>query len=153
MLEMDWTVWNKEVSLIFPKLAKCDFYQFGHSGTIERHDVLCLLPQNIINEKIFTFIYFWYIILMLLCVYKMVILMLLIVSKDRRLSSVRQMTHSMTSNFTAEVVTKKGTIGLWFILRQISLNLNTVLLNDLIAEMNEQLRGVSYKSNRESQEL
>jgi len=47
----------------FPKMAKCTFHKYGPSGTIQNHDGLCILPLNIINEKIFIVLWFWYIAL------------------------------------------------------------------------------------------
>ncbi|RXG56266.1 Innexin inx1 [Armadillidium vulgare] len=47
----------------FPRMTKCHFHIFGPSGTIERRDSLCLLPLNMLNEKTFIFIWFWYVIL------------------------------------------------------------------------------------------
>nr|XP_053647304.1 innexin inx2-like isoform X2 [Cherax quadricarinatus] len=43
---------------IFPKVTKCTFHKFGPSGTIMRHDALCVLPLNILNQKIFVFLWF-----------------------------------------------------------------------------------------------
>lgn len=39
------------------------FHKYGVSGTIEKFDALCVLGMNIINEKIFVFLWFWYVIL------------------------------------------------------------------------------------------
>merc|ERR1711884_702205 len=47
---------------VFPKVTKCTFHKFGPSGTVERFDGLCVLPLNIINEKIYIFLWFWFII-------------------------------------------------------------------------------------------
>ena len=51
------------LAVVFPKVAKCSFHKFGASGTVERHDGLCVLPLNIINEKIYIFLWFWFILL------------------------------------------------------------------------------------------
>lgn len=48
------------LDMIFPKVTKCTFYKYGPSGTIENHDSLCILALNIINEKIYTFLWFWF---------------------------------------------------------------------------------------------
>ncbi|KOB70778.1 Innexin, partial [Operophtera brumata] len=37
--------------------------RFGASGSIQTHDSLCILPLNIVNEKTYIFLWFWYIIL------------------------------------------------------------------------------------------
>jgi len=48
---------------VFPTMAKCTFNLFGPSGTIENRDVMCLLPTNIANEKIYIVLWFWLFIL------------------------------------------------------------------------------------------
>ena len=49
------------MSEVFPRMTKCTFFKFGSSGTIQNVDALCVLGMNIINEKIFVFLWFWYI--------------------------------------------------------------------------------------------
>jgi hypothetical protein len=51
------------MSKVFPKVTKCTFNKYGPSGTIEIKDGICVLPLNVINEKIFIFVWFWLIIL------------------------------------------------------------------------------------------
>ena len=51
------------VIYIFPRMTKCSFHKFGASGNIESHDALCILPINVVNEKIYIFIWFWFLIL------------------------------------------------------------------------------------------
>lgn len=48
---------------VFPKVTKCHFYKYGASGTIQKIDALCVMALNVINEKIFVFLWFWYILL------------------------------------------------------------------------------------------
>ena len=47
---------------VFPKVTKCTFHKYGPSGTVELKDGLCVLPLNIINEKIFIGVWFWLVI-------------------------------------------------------------------------------------------
>lgn len=51
------------LDIVFPKVTKCDFYKYGSSGTIQRHDALCVMALNIINEKIFIVLWFWYVVM------------------------------------------------------------------------------------------
>ena len=51
------------MSRIFPKMTKCTFNRYGGSGTIQNHDAFCVLGMNIINEKIYIFLWFWFLIL------------------------------------------------------------------------------------------
>ena len=48
---------------VFPTLTKCSFRQYGPSGTIALEDVLCVLPINIVNQRMFVFLWFWLVIL------------------------------------------------------------------------------------------
>ena len=60
------------------QVTKCTFHKYGPSGTIENKDGLCLLAQNIINEKIYIFLWFWFLILgglsALVVLYRLVII-------------------------------------------------------------------------------
>ena len=62
---------------VFPRMTKCTFHKFGTSGNIEKHDALCILPLNIVNEKIYIFIWFWLLFLgilsFLILVYRLAI--------------------------------------------------------------------------------
>ena len=40
-------------------MTKCTFHKYGPSGTVQLHDGLCVLPSNIINEKIYIFLWIW----------------------------------------------------------------------------------------------
>lgn len=48
------------LDIVFPKVTKCDFYKYGQSGSIQRHDALCVMALNIIHEKIYVILWFWY---------------------------------------------------------------------------------------------
>lgn len=48
---------------IFPRMTKCQFSKYGPSGDVQKHDNLCILPLNIMNEKIYIFLWFYLVIL------------------------------------------------------------------------------------------
>ena len=47
----------------FFQMTKCTFNKYGPSGTVEITDGLCLLAINIITEKIYVFLWFWFMLL------------------------------------------------------------------------------------------
>merc|ERR1712038_1432357 len=47
------------MNMVFPKATKCTFHKYGPSGTVTRHDGLCILALNIMNEKDYVFLWFW----------------------------------------------------------------------------------------------
>ncbi|XP_056638220.1 innexin inx7 isoform X2 [Diorhabda carinulata] len=48
---------------VFPKITKCTFHKYGPSGSIQYHDAMCVMALNIINDKIYTGLWFWFIFL------------------------------------------------------------------------------------------
>lgn len=44
-------------------MTKCIFHKYGPSGTIQKHDALCVMALNIVNEKIYTVLWFWFVAL------------------------------------------------------------------------------------------
>ncbi|CAH1176178.1 unnamed protein product [Phaedon cochleariae] len=48
---------------VFPKITKCTFHKYGPSGSIQLHDAMCVMALNIINDKIYTALWFWFVFL------------------------------------------------------------------------------------------
>lgn len=53
---------------VFPRVSKCEYFQFGSSGEVESLDTICLLPVNIFNEKVFLLLWYWLLMLAVLSV-------------------------------------------------------------------------------------
>ena len=47
------------MSVVFPKVTKCYFRKYGVSGSLETVDGLCVLPLNVVNEKMFLFFFMY----------------------------------------------------------------------------------------------
>ena len=74
-----------QMSIIFPKMTKCDFWMYAKSGVIEKYDTLCILPINVINEKVYTVIWFWLVCLSTLTAMYSVYLLMVIIMPSFRL--------------------------------------------------------------------
>ncbi|XP_037934983.1 innexin inx7-like [Teleopsis dalmanni] len=60
VLRERWTDKMDVLDVVFPKVTKCHFQKFGPSGSLQLHDTLCVMALNIINEKIYAILWFWY---------------------------------------------------------------------------------------------
>jgi hypothetical protein len=69
-------------------MTKCDFHKYGPSGTIEKADMFCLLPQNIFSEKIFIMMWVWFIGLAILSAVNLVYLVMVVSLKSMRTSLI-----------------------------------------------------------------
>ncbi len=62
-LEADPEMRIDPMATVFPRVTKCSYFKYGPSGTVQTHDAICVLPINIMNEKIFVLVWFWLIAL------------------------------------------------------------------------------------------
>ena len=74
---------------IFPRMTKCTFYKYGVSGDLEKHDAMCILPLNVVNEKIYIFLWFWFIILSVLTFFTLIYRIVIIFSPRMRVYLLR----------------------------------------------------------------
>jgi len=61
LLLEDPNVRNDPMNYVFPKETICDFNIYGPSGNIQKINYLCMLPVNILNEKVYMFLWYDYI--------------------------------------------------------------------------------------------
>lgn len=123
------------MAYIFPKVTKCSFHKYGPSGSVQFLDGLCLLPLNIINEKIYIFLWFWFIILSVLSVFSIIYrLQILCIPKLRNF--VLSMRVGFSSRNAINRLLTKCFIGDWFILYQLSKNIDSIMFKEIICELN-----------------
>jgi len=123
---------------VFPRVTKCTFHKYGPSGSIQNNDALCVLPINILNEKIFIFLWFWYIILSAVTGMALLYRLVLMVFSAFR-SSVLYFKCRFVKKDKLYNVLAKGNYGDWFILDLLQKNINTVHYCDLIEELDRLL--------------
>lgn len=123
---------------VFPKVSKCNMQTYGSSQGIQNHDGLCVLSMNIFNEKVFFFLWFWYIALAVISGFgllyraatvSVVIRKALLRSKSRL---------SATSDI--DIVSERLSIGDWFVIYLISKNMDPLIYKEFIAEMADRFK-------------
>lgn len=59
----DETSLSNPMDAVFPKVTACTFQTYGVSGHLQDTHGYCILPLNILNEKLYTVLWFWYVFL------------------------------------------------------------------------------------------
>lgn len=132
---------------IFPKVTKCKFYKYGPSANIEAVDALCLLPINIINEKIYVFIWFWFVFLAFATSAMLVLHAMLLICPPLRayMLSARSPNASLD---TLHSVLRRCSAGDWFLLHMLAQNVDSLVFAELM-----ELLAASKASLKSSRDL
>lgn len=123
---------------VFPRMTKCTFRKFGPSGDIQTHDALCVLPINIINEKIFIFLWFWFILLSIVSGLVLVYRIVLVFCKNARCCVLACRCNGV-DKFLLKNLVIKSEYGDWFLLNMMCKNVNAIHYKNFIEELSRQL--------------
>ncbi|GFQ72678.1 innexin inx2 [Trichonephila clavata] len=116
---------------VFPRLTKCTFHRYGSSGDVQRHDAMCILPINIINEKIYIFMWFWFV--MLSVVSALVIAYRVATFFSRRIRFfVTRFSAPLANPNHLETLINKVSIGDWLLFELLAKNLDSMNYKDLV---------------------
>ncbi|KAL7745455.1 hypothetical protein ACLKA6_015462 [Drosophila palustris] len=132
----DWDSWNHISSRVFPKIAKCEVLKYGASGTASIMDNLCILPLNILNEKIFVCLWCWFLLMAIMSGLNLLCRLAMMLSRTLRELMIRSQLRFMTKQ-NVQRVFRNLTIGDWFLLMKVSVNVNPMLFRDLMEELCE----------------
>lgn len=130
---------------MFPRVTKCIFHKYGASGSIQKHDALCILPLNIVNEKTYIFIWFWYVILLIMLVGLLIYRLLIIFVPSVR-ARVLNARNRMVPREIAVSVSNKIDIGDWWIIYMLGRNLDPIIYKDVLAELAKSIQVPSKKN-------
>lgn len=128
---------NKNDPLIrtFPRLTKCSFHKYGFSGTIEVHDVMCFLPINIVNEKIYVILWFWFGFLFIYTGGYLIYRLFLVIFPHLRYRRLLAIAPSTDQKYLKRLTHSTGN---WFILNFVANNMKPSHFRDLIEEVMKQ---------------
>ncbi|XP_076062710.1 innexin inx2-like [Oratosquilla oratoria] len=119
---------------VFPRVTKCTFHRYGSSGTVMREDNMCILPQNILNEKLFLLIWFWLVILITITAAQLVSRICLFASPFLRL---RMLEHrgKMSASSEIEHSIQQMQLGDFFLVELIGVNVDAICFRDILQEL------------------
>ncbi|CAH2235975.1 jg4311 [Pararge aegeria aegeria] len=125
---------------VFPKVTKCTFHKYGPSGTVQKFDGLCVLPLNIVNEKIYVFLWFWFIILSILSGISLIYRAAVVAGPRVRLYLLRARSR-LAPQEQVETVARKLQIGDWFVLYQLGKNIDPLIYKELMGDLATKFEG------------
>lgn len=123
---------------VFPRLTKCTFHRYGSSGDVQRHDAICLLPLNILNEKIYIILWFWFVFLALISGLVVIYRIAIIIWPRPRLLLLRFRSR-LADKRDVNFIIQQSKVGDWFLLDLLSKNMDSVHFRDVIADLRREV--------------
>jgi len=139
MTSLDQEEREDPMARVFPKMTKCTFHKFGPSGTVERFDGLCVLPLNIINEKIYVFLWFWFVLVAVVSGLQ-VILRLFQASVPSTKASMLHQRSRLTPMFQIQAVCRHVGGGDWFLIYQLGKNIDSLIFREFIDALYKRIK-------------
>lgn len=119
---------------VFPKTTKCTYYRYGPSGGHQKLDALCVLPLNILNEKLFLVLWFWLFFLALMSLFALMYRAVVVSIPKARVYLLTAQARYIEFR-QAELVVKRLTYGDFFVLYQIGKNVNPIVYKELVTNI------------------
>jgi innexin, putative len=123
---------------MFPRMTKCRFESYGSSGDINTYDILCMLPLNVVNEKIFIFVWFWLTTLFILFIF-VIVYRIFIFAAFRLRPYFLKSRCTLSNTSSLRLICEKGNIGDWFVLYMLANNLDPIIIREITDEICERL--------------
>lgn len=119
------------MNIVFPKVTKCTFNYFGSSGTKQNIEALCVMPLNIVNEKIFIFLWMWFFVLLSITGLQIMFRVMIICSKFVRHFTLKTRA-PMSTRPLAKMLSDRLDLGDWFLLYQLGENVYAAMFEDIM---------------------
>ncbi|KAG5869925.1 Innexin shaking-B, partial [Gonioctena quinquepunctata] len=123
---------------IFPRMTKCTFRKYGVSGDEEKHDALCILPLNVVNEKIYVFLWFWFVMLSVLTFFTVIYRIVIIFSPRMRVYLLR-MRYRLVRQDVIDTIVRRSKLGDWFLFYMLGENVDSLIFRDVMQELAHKL--------------
>jgi len=128
---------------VFPTEVSCNIPNVGAAGNEQAHNGLCVLTQNIINEKMYLAMWFWFIFMIVVnTLHTFYRVSTLFFDKLRFYQLFKTVRHKYDEDVTKclEYVLSKCQVADWFVMYQLSKNCNQYFFREFIRELAIELK-------------
>lgn len=125
-------------------MTKCVFHKYGPSGTIQKHDALCVMALNIINEKIYTFLWFWFFTLFVASLLGFLWRIISLALHKNVTFNKIVFSCTTSSNLNLKPIIKLISYSDWLYLVYLSKNIDKMVFQDFINNYLSQIDRFSY---------
>jgi len=123
----------------FPRIASCDYWRWGAGGKQENVNAICVLALNMIHDKVFLILWWWFFFLSIVGLLRLVYRLAQILSPEVRfqLINMRMNRYFKKSSKIVKIehFLSECKLGDWFVLYQLSKNLNRPFFMDFITHL------------------
>lgn len=140
----------------FPLEVSCTVPNVGAAGGEQNHNGLCVLSQNVINEKMYLAVWFWMVFLVFVIpvflVYRTATLCFPCARAGLLMSKIGN-TNDVAARKACSYVVSKCFVGDWFVLYQISKNCNMYFFRCFIKELKRDMKKNPKNSKSKNQDF
>lgn len=123
----------------FPRISSCNYYRYGTGGKQESINAICILALNIINDKVFLVIWWWFVFLLLVGITRIFFRSIQVNSARLRFYLLKiRMSRFFKRNENMDKIRSyicNCSRGDWFVLYQLSKNLNRPFFMDFLSKL------------------
>jgi len=123
----------------FPRIASCDYWRWGAGGKQENINAICVLNLNMINDKVFMILWWWFFFLVIIGFIRIIYRIIQTQSAKLRfqLLNMRMNRYFKRSSKVEKIeyYVSKCKLGDWFVLYQLSKNLNRPFFMDFLTHL------------------
>ncbi|CAF4837910.1 unnamed protein product [Pieris macdunnoughi] len=150
-----WGDMTDPLELVFPKVTKCVFHKYGPSGSIQQHDALCVMALNIIHEKIYVILWFWFLFLFIASFLGVVwrFVSFFMFRRSLRFNEIvfRHISKSKFNPYNVINVVNGCEFGDWLFLYYLAKNMKSATFHELFRSVAEELekRDIPYNNKED----
>eukprot|EP00092_Neocalanus_flemingeri_P099278 GFUD01126655.1.p1 GENE.GFUD01126655.1~~GFUD01126655.1.p1 ORF type:complete len:393 (-),score=96.88 GFUD01126655.1:179-1357(-) len=126
---------------VFPTVTSCSIPNVGAAGSPQVHNGMCVLTQNIINEKIYVFLWFWFVGVAIFSAIAILYRLIVLMVPSLRVSVIMARTLYQVDKKMVEDILSCPThswidqVGDYWVVYLLSKNLPPVAMKELIEEL------------------